>query len=365
MKQHLDMHQKLQNPLPQTIVIVRSLPGLGDLLCFVPALRALRSHFSKAQITLVGLPWATQFVQRFHHYIDNWLEFPGYPGIPETSVHPDRIVTFLAQMHQLKADLALQMHGSGIYMNALTLLLGAKQSAGFFPPEHYCPDPSTFMAYPEHEHEIWRHLRLLEFLGIPLQGSHLEFPIRQSEWQEFKTIAHSYDLSVGNYVCIHPGASTSSRRWNPHNFAIVADRLAAQGLQIVLTGTSTETHLTQAVTQAMRFPTIDLAGKTSLGTIAALLKQSKLLICNDTGISHLAAALGVKSVVVFSNSDPQRWAPLDRQRHRIVKVCPVECRQSEPEALASDPTLFPSHTAITAVVMAATDLLHQEFAYAS
>lgn len=365
MKQHLNTYQKLRNPLPQSIVIVRALPGLGDLLCLVPALRALRSSFPVAQITLVGLPGATQFVQRFHHYLDNWLEFPGYPGIPETLVHPDRIVTFLARMQQLNVDLALQMHGNGLCTNALTLLLGAKQSAGFFPMGHYCPDPTTFMAYPEHEHEIWRHLRLLEFLGIPLQSNHLEFPIWQSESQEFQALAQAHDLSPGNYVCVHPGASVSSRRWTTHNFAIVADRLAGQGFQIILTGTKAETSLTQAVAQAMQFPSIDLAGKTNLGTIAALLKESQLLICNDTGISHLAAALGVKSVVVFSNSDPQRWAPLDHQRHRIVQVCPVECRQSEPDLLAADPTLFPSQSATTAVITAATDLLQQEFAYAS
>lgn len=365
MKQYLNMHQKLQNPSPQTIAIVRSLPGLGDLLCFVPALRALRSSFPEAQIMLVGLPSAIQFVQRFHQYIDHWLEFPGYPGIPEILVQSHRTVAFLTQMQQLNIDLALQMHGNGICMNALTLLLGAKQSAGFFPSGHYCPDPDTFMAYPEQEHEIWRHLRLLEFLGISLQGSHLEFPIWQSEWQEFKAIALTHNLSLGNYVCIHPGASVSSRRWHVHNFATVADRLAAQGHQIVLTGTKAESSLTQAIAQTMQFSAIDLAGKTSLGAIAALLKKSQLLICNDTGISHLAAALRVKSVVVFSNSDPQRWAPLDRQRHRVVKVCPVECRSSDPEPLASDPTLFPSSAAITAVVANAVDLLKQEFAYAS
>lgn len=359
------MHQILQNSYPQTIVIVRSLPGLGDLLCLVPALRALRSSFPEAQVTLVGLPWASQFVRRFHRYIDHWVEFPGYPGIPETPVQPQRIVSFLAQIQQSTVDLALQMHGNGMCMNALTLLLGAKQSAGFFPAEHYCPDPTTFMVYPEHEHEVWRLLRLLEFLGIPLQGTDLEFPISASEWQEFQAIASTHDLRIGDYVCIHPGASTRSRRWRAENFATVADRLAAQGLQIVLTGIQAEASLTQKIAQTMRFPAIDLAGKTSLGTIAALLKTAQLLICNDTGISHLAAALRVKSVVVFSDSDAQRWAPLDRQRHRIVQVCPTECRSSEPESLTSDPTLFPSHTATTAVVLNAIDLLQQEFAYAS
>lgn len=336
---------------PQRIAIVRSLPGLGDLLCAVPALRALRTAFPNAHITLIGLPWAKTFVQRFQDYLDEWLEFPGYPGIPEVLLSPQKTVSFLAQAQKLAFDLVLQMHGNGSVMNGFAQLLNAKQTAGFFPGEQACPDPDRFLPYPEHEPEIWRHLRLIEFLGIPLQGEHLEFPIWQSDWQELENLVQTYSLKP-NYICIHPGASVSERRWSIEHFAIVADTLAAKGYPIVLTGTANEQDLTQTVAQRMQYAAIDLAGKTTLGTMAALLKQARLLICNDTGVSHLAAALQTQSVVIFSNSDPFRWSPLDRQRHRVV-VGQSYCNQAA------------TSTTPAQVLQEAIDLLQQEVAYVS
>lgn len=318
MRAYLRADHRLGKFLPQKIVIVRSLPGLGDLLCAIPALRALRMALPEAQITLLGLRQTNALIQRFQNYFDDWLEFPGYPGIPEVPLSPHRIVSFLTEIQQSRFDLALQMHGNGSSINSFVMLLGAKLKAGFFQTGHYCPDRHRFLSYPDHEPEIWRHLQLMEFLGIPLQGDYLEFPLWQSDWQEFDAIDSVHHLRTGGYICIHPGASTPMRRWSYQYFAAVADALADQGFQIVLTGTSQELELAQAVAQTMHHSVINLVGQTNLGTIAVLLKQARLLICNDTGISHLAAALQVNSVVIFTQSDPQRWAPLDQQRHRIV-----------------------------------------------
>lgn len=307
---------RLGEPLPQSIAIVRSLPGLGDLLCAVPAWRSLRAALPEAQITLIGLPWARSFVERFSKYLDNFLEFPGYPGIPEVPLQITKIPAFFANQQQ-RFDLALQMHGNGSVSNPFTVLLGARVNAGFYLPNQYCPDAERFLPYPEHEPEVWRHLRLMEFLGIPIKGTFLEFPLREEDFAALDAI-EEVQLKNGEYVCVHPGASVRDRRWSPEKFAVVADALAERGFQVILTGTAAEAELTQAVQQAMHFPAIDLAGRTSLGAIAALLSNARLLICNDTGVSHLAAALRVKSVVIFSNSDPNRWAPLERDRHRVL-----------------------------------------------
>src|SRR5262249_26356518 len=98
----------------------------------------------------------------------------------------------------------------------------------------------------------------------------------------------------------------------------VARALAAGGARVVLTGTAGEAELTRAVARAAAVPCVDLAGRTSLGALGALLDRARLLVCNDTGVSHLAAALRVPSVVVSTGDNPSRWAPVDARRHRVL-----------------------------------------------
>ena len=94
---------------------------------------------------------------------------------------------------------------------------------------------------------------------------------------------------------------------------------------VVLTGSQDETTIAREVSQLMQFRCATLAGQTSLGGVAALLSESRLLICNDTGVSHIAAALEVPSVVVVTGSDPERWAPKNQQLHRAIFE-PITCR---------------------------------------
>jgi ADP-heptose:LPS heptosyltransferase len=279
------------------IAILRALQ-LGDLLCAVPALRALRAAHPAAHITLVGLPWAAEFVARFARYVDRLAEFPGQPE---------------------GFDLVVQMHGDGSRTNAIAARLGGKRMAGFYPRERDCPDPQTFLEWDPREHEVLRCLRLVARLGVPCGATDLEFPLGEADRAE----ARAFGLT--RYACVHPGSQLPSRRWLPERFAAIGDALAARALEVVLTGSASEAPLTATVARRMRAPAIDLAGKTTLGGLGALVARARLVVCNDTGVSHLAAAVRTPSVVVCCGADPQRWSPLDRQLHRVLHH-EVACR---------------------------------------
>jgi ADP-heptose:LPS heptosyltransferase len=265
----------------------------------------------------VGLPWAEDFVKQFRAYLDGFLLFPGFPGLPE--IRPDiaSIPLFLSIMQALEFDLVIQMHGSGEIVNPLISLWGAKRSAGYYLPGHYCPDRSTFMEYQDDGPEASRHLRLMKFLGIPLQGEHLEFPLFEEDWNELEEICALFHLG-NEYICIHPGARAVERRWPIKHFAAMADGLSALGYQVVLTGSSDEVKLTREVAEQMKTSAIDLGGKTRLGVLGALVSRARLVVSNDTGISHVAAALQTPSVILFAAPSSDRWAPQNKKLHKPI-----------------------------------------------
>ena len=298
------------------IAVFRALQ-LGDLLCTVPAWRALRTAYPEASITLIGLPWAEEFVRRFHRYLDGFISFPGYPGLPEQPPNLDRLSSFLADMRRQEFDLFLQMQGCGTYVNDLALLCGARDCGGYYPPQTRQPQ-DRFMPYPDGLPEVHRHLRLMEFLGIPAQGDHLEFPLTEQDHAEFAVLTREAAFSPETSVCIHPGGRGMNRRWEAERFAQVAETWSRRGRTIVLTGTAAEQSLGEYIARRLSRPPVNLMGKTTLGTLGVLLSRTSLLVANDTGISHMAAAFQTPSVIICVGSDPVRWGPLNRERHRLL-----------------------------------------------
>jgi ADP-heptose:LPS heptosyltransferase len=323
---------------PRRIVVFRALQ-LGDMLCAVPALRALRNAAPRAHIALIGLPWAQAFVERYADLIDELIIFPGAVGFPEQAESNAGLPAFFSRMRARRFDLSIQLHGSGGIANDLLLELGARAQAGFIQPVE--PErPGCFIVWPDDLPESERYLALTDALGAPATERHLTFPLGRRDGEEYAELVAAHGVEAQRLVLIHPGAQLPSRRWPTARFAAVADNLAAGGWQIAVTGTAAEASLTGAVLGAMAAPALFLAGATSLGGLAALVAHARLVVCNDTGISHIAAAVATASVVIASGSDTRRWAPLDQARHRVLADYPAcrpcmfrECPYGHPCAL--------------------------------
>jgi ADP-heptose:LPS heptosyltransferase len=253
------------------------------LLGAVPALRALDAAYPQAQITLIAPPELRGLGARLARYLDVFLEFPGFPGIPG-ECQLDAVPEFFARAKHSRFDLAIQVHGAGEIANPLMVLMGAEHNAGFYRPGRYCPDPQRYLEWRDGEDEVERWLRLAAHLGAPSRGGFLEFPLLAEDWAEWRA------LRLQHYVCLHCSGQ-------PQHFAELGDALSAEGWNVVLTGPV-------RVAGAMRQPAVDLAGRLSLGATAALVAKAGLLVASDRTLTRVGAAM--RTPVVTPQGDPRQ-----------------------------------------------------------
>ena len=136
---------------------------------------------------------------------------------------------------------------------------------------------------------------------------------------------------------IHPGAASPARRWPPERFAAVARAERRAGRTVLVTGGADEVELARAVAYLADLdPRNMLAGSTDLVGLAAVVAGAARVLCGDTGVAHLATALGTPSVVLFGPVSPAEWGPPPRARH----VTLWSGRRGDPHALRPDPGLL-------------------------
>jgi ADP-heptose:LPS heptosyltransferase len=319
------------NGQPREIVVVRALRGVGDVLCAVPALRHIRSTMPDAHVRFIGVSEVESLVKRYPSYVDEFVPFPGHPGIPESDNGEDGHSNSEALAHCENADLVVQAHGDGSISNrfAASLHPHAIAARGIVVTDDGCKVITR--PYERDAHEIERCLHATDD-GLRLLGScpappstATEFPIDAAEYRQADELLAHHRIADGPFVIMHPGSHLADRRWPAEHFSALGERLTRGrlgngdgGAWVLITGTEEESRLTRNIAEMIGPAAIDVSGKLTLGALAALLERSKGLVTNDTGISHLAAATKTRSVVLFMASDPHRWAPLDSTLHRAV-----------------------------------------------
>jgi lipopolysaccharide heptosyltransferase II len=314
----------MEGPI-ERVAIVRA-TRLGDFMCAVPVFRSLRQALPKAEITLIALPFARELVQRYA-YLDRWAEYPGYPGTRVIPFYANRTLAFLNTNKRRRYDLAIQLHGSGVFTNPLTLLLGARHTVGFTRAEDHGMGLDYWTIYPDQGHEIHRVWTMAALLGTPNAGTHLDFPRTSSDRDAASDLLRSHSIETERpLIGVHPGAKNPTRRWPPGRFAAAVATLAYSiGAEVVVTGGANEARECETVAKALGKRGHNLNGQTTIGSLAALMERMSLFLTNDTGPAHIAYAVGVPSVTIFGAAEPEVWGPLDSRRHKSLWM-PIECR---------------------------------------
>lgn len=269
---------------------------------------------------MITLPILRDIVERLPH-IDRFVEFSGYPGLAEQFFDAYRANNFFSRMQEEDFDLAVQMHGSGVYSNPFMLMLGAKAAAGFVRPGDPPGLLDAALPIPGEGHEVHRVLTLSTFLGVPPQGEETEFPL----WPEDHAAAGELlGAAEPPLIGLHPAARDLTRRWSPERFAAAGAKLRRGGT-LVLLGGPEERRLAERVGAESGASYLNLAGKTPLVTLGAVISRLSVLLTNDSGPAHIAYALSTPTVTVFGGGSLERYGPPRDGPYRAL-VHEVPCR---------------------------------------
>jgi lipopolysaccharide heptosyltransferase II len=211
----------------------------------------------------------------------------------------------------------------------------------------WLPDPEPQQTI---RHEVQRQLDLVAAVGCRTANQRLSFVVPGAARERVARLLRTLGLDRSRpLVVVHPGASAPSRRYPPGHYTRAIDLLVEQsGCEAVFTGESGEAELVAAIRSAMSQPSHAVAGRLALDELGALISEADLLVCNNTGPAHIAAALGTPVVDLYALTNPQHtpWQVPSRVlshdvpcRNCYKSVCPAghhDClRRVAPETVAA------------------------------
>lgn len=310
-------------------VLAVRLDNLGDVLMTTPALRALKSGDRERHLTLLTSPSAAAAVPHIPE-IDAVVtaQAPWMPGAGCGQQATEALVTTL-RSRRFDAAVVFTVYSQSALPAAMACLqagiplrLAHSRENPYGLLTDWVPEPEPHSLV---RHEVRRQLDLVATVGASTADERLSFRVRPDEAAQAmaKLRRAGVDLEA-RWVVVHPGATAASRRYPPEQFAQAIDALLAHGdLQVVLTGGESERRLVESIRSRTRRGTFSLVGQLSLGELAAVLAPAAMLIANNTGPVHLAAALGTPVVDLYALTNPQHgpW----QVPHRVL-FHDVPCR---------------------------------------
>ncbi|MDQ3871564.1 MAG: glycosyltransferase family 9 protein [Chloroflexota bacterium] len=309
-------------PGVRRIAVLRA-NALGDFIFVLPGLEALRAAYPDAEIVLIARDWHRDFLAGRPGPVDRVIALPhGALGdeIGAGEFDADERERVIRSLQEERFDVALQMHGGGRNSNPFLLRLGARVTAGSRTGDAAPLD--RWLPYSLLQPEVIRYREIAALVGAtdgPLDPS---LAVTQRDFAAAISVAPDDDAPL---AVLHPGASDPRRRWPSERFAAVGDALAAAGLRVFVTGVEAERELADRVVASMAAGGRSLAGALTLRGLCGLLARCQIVVSNDTGPLHLAAAVETATVGVYWCFNFMNSSPVTRARHAALISWQTHC----------------------------------------
>ena len=307
---------------PERILVIR-LDLIGDLVLSMVLVRVLKRTYPEAEIDLISIPASAQVLKGD----PDIAQLLGYD--PNIWRRPKALLSrrnwrelraLLKMLYEREYDLAISVFGK--WAGVLAALSGARRTLGFgresFPGLMTDSVSGKHWTTGEKKHEVDYCLELARAAGATLQPED-RYPrlfVPEEAEREIEHILTQTGAQPGRpLVACHVSANNGqSKRWPVPYWATLLDRLISEEhASVVLTGAPGDLPLIEKITARMREQPFNLAGRTSLTQLAALLKRADLLISGDSGPMHMAGAVETPLIAIHGPTDPALSGPVSRR----------------------------------------------------
>jgi len=301
------MNKKLN---ARRILIVRT-DRIGDVLLSTPVVKALRDAYPQSYMAIMVRPYAED-IARANPLLDEVIVYDKY------GCHKSFFLSlkFAIALRKKNFDLAVVLHPTNrvhliTWLAAIRVRLGFNKKLGFLLTNAVMNKKHLGL-----KHEVDYGIELLEEIGIYSKERLPFMKVKEADLNWVSAFFREKKIDRQRPVfCLHPGASCISKKWPVENFAKLNDRLYEEfkGQVIVFAGSREEAIARSVYSLSRHKPACVLEG-VPLSKIAALIKESNLLISNDSGPVHISVAVRTPVIAIFGRSQPglspKRWGPL-------------------------------------------------------
>lgn len=304
----------------KNILIIKP-SALGDIVMALPALSALRRNFPKAKITWLIRPEFATLIKDHPHLNDIILFDRRFLGKAWRNPRAfGAILSLIATLRRSGFDAVFDLQG--LFRTAgLAWLSGCKKRFGM---QNAREGASLFYTHKvphsrDRIHVVDAYLEIVQAAGASDLAVEFVFPQDRRAADAAEKLLTAHNVDINNYAVFVPGSAHPNKCWPPERFALLADKISSQfGLAVAAVGSASEKPVVQKIKNLANLPVTDLTGLTGLNELTALLKSARIVISNDTGPGHIAAALGVPLVMIFGWSNPARIIPYGRKHCAIA-----------------------------------------------
>jgi heptosyltransferase-2 len=310
-------------------ILIRSVNWIGDAVMTTPAISVIRDHFPHAEITILANALVSQLFA-LHPGIDSVITFDRQGKHHGVSGR----LRLAAELRKHAFDLAIILPNS--FDSALVPWLACIPTR-----IGKCSDGRTLLLSGRYEvtteaapcHEVEYYLNLMKYFGITGNCTQPHLFITPEEENRASATLVEYGIQPDDFVLgINPGASYgSAKRWYPDRFAQVARRLADEwSAKVVIFGGPGEAAIAADIESRLEGTAVNVAGKTTMRELMALIKRCNFFITNDSGPMHIAAAFDVPLVAIFGSTDHTGTSPFSDKASVVRKdVACAPCKLRE------------------------------------